>query len=75
MGSDDLDKLARVLTDIQREAVRRSVFIAGSWGLSDWNEYHPDVADHLSDDIACCISGDLTPLGLVLKAYIERNEG
>lgn len=75
MGSDDLDKLVRGLTDIQREAVRRGGI--GDESMATVNALKRKGLMHLRIDSPNGRWGfmELTPLALALKAHIERNEG
>ena len=63
MTKDELDAQISCLTVIQQKAIKRSIFLAGSWGLSDWNEDHVDITEYLPEKIADPVSGKLTKLG------------
>jgi hypothetical protein len=70
MGSD-LDKLARGLTEAQRRVLRDSydlLFCREGRGM--WPVRNALAGKGLADG-----RYRLTPLGLALKAHIERNEG
>lgn len=63
----DAEKALKKLTSIQCEALAASIFLAGSWGLSDLHEDHPDIVDDLPESVADCVSGILTPLGCRMR--------
>jgi hypothetical protein len=58
------------LTEVQKKAIAGAVFIGGEWVLTTKYEDHPEVAEDLSEAIADCVSGILTPLGAMIRAAI-----
>ena len=72
MTDRDPQTVARGLTPIQRKAIKGAIFLAGSWVLTTEYEDHPDIMDDLSEDVADCVSGILTPFGLQVRALLEK---
>jgi len=74
MTEEEIAKVARGLTNIQREAIRRAKeFIPGVVSLTDWQEDSLDITEDLSEDIAEPVCGDLTSHGLAVRKYLETH--
>lgn len=58
------------LTDIQKAAIRSSIFLGGQWVLTTQYEDHPEIQEGLSEDLADCVSGILTTLGEAVRARL-----
>lgn len=66
------ERIADGLSEAQQRAIMGCIFLAGSWGLTTEYEDHPDIVDGLSEDIADPVSGELTPLGLAVRAILLK---
>lgn len=62
--------MAAGLSEVMVAAIKGAIFLAGSWGLTDEFEDHPDITEDLSEDIADPTSGILTPLGLEVRNHL-----
>jgi len=58
------------LTEVQRAAIKESIFIAGDWVLTTHYENHPDIMEGLSEDIADPVSGILTTFGKAVRVAL-----
>jgi hypothetical protein len=74
-GRELLADTIRSLTSVQRRAINGSIFITGDWVLTTEFEDHLDIIEDLSEALADCTSGILTPLGCQVRAAISRATG
>jgi hypothetical protein len=75
MTDEEVAAVAAGLTGVQREAIRRSVsFSTGRISLTDWQEDSWDITEGLSESIANPVCGELTPLGLRIRAHLQDNQ-
>lgn len=65
--------LEALLTDVQRKAITGSVYVGGEWVLTTQYENHPEIQEDLSEEIADCVSGILTPLGCEIRAALAKH--
>ena len=66
MTPEHIAAIAGKLTKAQKQDIKDAVFITGDYVLIGEDD------EDLSEDIADCVSGILTPLGLAVRRHLQE---